>query len=194
MDNDFLRIAITPERIFSGEADRIIKLLTDGIVDLVHLRHPENTASEAEITDLLFSIPESLHPHVTLHDHFGLIEKFKIGGVHLNSRNSVVPDNLTPLNNSLRISKSCHSIAEIETAIRENGYRYSYVTLSPIFDSISKIGYPSAFTLDDLGKVLPQLNVKVIALGGVTPDSFHLLQEAHFSGAAMLGYYFPKQV
>ena len=64
--------------------------------------------------------------------------------------------------------------------------RYSYVTLSPIFDSISKMGYVSKFRLDELPAALA--GKRVVALGGVTPEAFPALREAGFIGAAMLGW------
>ena len=66
---------------------------------------------------------------------------------------------------------------------------YDYVTLSPIFDSISKQGYKSAFKLMELKNKIK--GKKVVALGGVTPDKFSYLKSIGFKGAALLGYFFP---
>lgn len=60
------------------------------------------------------------------------------------------------------------------------------MTLSPIFDSISKNGYRSAFDLDEIKDMITGRHVT--ALGGVTPDAFPILREKGFSGAALLGY------
>ena len=61
------------------------------------------------------------------------------------------------------------------------------MTLSPVFDSISKQGYRSAFDPDSLRPWLE--GKRVVALGGVTPERIPLLRDAGFSGAAMLGYF-----
>ena len=66
--------------------------------------------------------------------------------------------------------------------------------LSPIFDSISKTGYKSAFT-DSLNKFIqlkPQVitsvkNKNIIALGGVDENKIELVRKVGFSGAAVLG-------
>ena len=64
-----------------------------------------------------------------------------------------------------------------------------YLFLSPIFDSISKAGYKSNFTIDELRAAADAgiIDSRVFALGGVTPDRLSLLQSIGFGGAVMLG-------
>ena len=62
-----------------------------------------------------------------------------------------------------------------------------YVFLSPVFDSISKSGYSSAFTDAQL-RSAPEIDGHVYALGGVRPEHFPLLAEYGFGGAALLGH------
>ena len=146
-----------------------------GIGDFVHIRKPDSPLPE--VRALIETIPAELHPKLKLHDHFSLIEEFDLGGVHLNSRNPVAPQG------ALSVSKSFHSLDELKDA-----GQFDYVTLSPVFDSISKQGYRAAFDFDDLKKELSAVN-NVIALGGITPDKFQLLKSLGFSGAALLSYY-----
>ncbi len=72
--------------------------------------------------------------------------------------------------------RSCHSVEELRGDV-------DYQFLSPIYDSISKVGYKSRFDLREL-----RVGRNVIALGGVTPDHFGELKAAGFGGAAMIGY------
>lgn len=171
MTDRFLKIAITKPEIISSEADMISSLLVNGL-DYVHIRKPE--ASLRDIRNLIEDIPYRLRKRLRLHGHFELFNDFNLGGAHLNSRCPVAPQA------ACRLSKSCHSIEEL------NGCEdYKYVTLSPIFDSISKAGYHSAFDINDLKDKISSKNV--IALGGVTPEKFGQLAAAGFAGAAMLG-------
>jgi thiamine-phosphate pyrophosphorylase len=172
MEAEFNVIVITPEVIAQAEAQRIVRLLDSGAAWRVHIRHPH--ASADEICGLLDAIPASLHSRISLHDCHELTAKYPNVGAHLNSRNGKFPAVDTI------ISRSCHSVAEVYDALEYA----DYVTLSPIFDSISKSGYRSAFNLSDLS--LPA--GRVYALGGVTPDRFGQLREARFAGAALLGY------
>lgn len=173
----FLRIAITSPVPVDGEAHRIASLLDEGF-DFVHIRRPEATVRD--IRNLIEDIPYKYRKKLILHGHFELLNEFNLGGVHLNSRYPVAPPT------AASISRSCHSIDEIEQ-LENNGelHKFRYVTLSPIFDSISKPGYHSKFSLDGIKRNIEGRNV--IALGGVTADKFAALQEAGFAGAAMLG-------
>ncbi len=53
--------------------------------------------------------------------------------------------------------------------------------------SISKKDYKSAFLLDDLKTNLPDINEKVIALGGIDQTNIKLIKDLNFAGAAVLG-------
>ena len=83
------------------------------------------------------------------------------------------------------VSRSCHSLEEV----RLWKPSCDYVFLSPIFDSVSKEGYCSAFSPEVLGRACSEgvIDGKVIALGGVTPERTGVLRSFGFGGAAMLG-------
>lgn len=168
----FITIAITPEKPVEEEASKIAMLL-DGGIRYVHLRHPE--ATEAELAAIIEDVPERLRGRVRLHSHFALIDRCGLGGAHLNSRWS------SYYGRTGTLSRSCHTLKELADMTL-----YEYVTLSPIYDSISKEGYRSAFNPAAVCNEIAGRNV--IALGGVTPDRFRELAEAGFIGAAMLGY------
>ncbi|MCM1077362.1 MAG: thiamine phosphate synthase [Bacteroides sp.] len=169
-----LRIAITPEAIDRRKEPAQVRAILEGGWDRVHLRHPD--ASRAEMYQLLESIPTALHDRLVVHSHFDLTDDFKLGGLHLNHRNPNAPCNYHGA-----LSKSCHSIEEVITSTG-----MAYVTLSPIFDSISKTGYKSTFTESQFA-ALATIPTKVIALGGVTAERMDILKRYNFSGFAMLG-------
>lgn len=181
LSSDFVIIGITPSVIIPDESTRIINFLSSGKVAFMHIRHPE--ADVEEISRLLTQIPAQYLSRITLHDHFNLAKQFQIGGLHLNSRNPDAPYFSEERN--LRISRSCHSLREISEYSS-----FDYVTLSPIFDSISKQGYRTSFPeekLQELSAFLKESTISVIALGGITPTRFPLLRQLGFKGAAMLG-------
>lgn len=172
-DNDKWLIAVTPEEPVENEGRKITALLRDGWYR-VHLRHPN--ASRREVRAIIESIPQELHRRIVLHGHFDLTAEFNLGGLHLNHRCPVAPSFYNgPL------SRSCHSVNEV---MQSDGM--VYVTLSPVFDSISKQGYKSTFTPEELRR-LDETPVPVIALGGVSDERIPQLQEYNFKGYAMLG-------
>lgn len=168
-------IVITPEEIYDGEEKLIATVLSVG-ADRVHLRKPHATAEQTSA--LIERIPPSLRARISLHDHHALAERYGIGGIHLNGRNPVPPEGF-----SGKISRSCHSIGELRDCDR-----YDYMFLSPIFDSISKEGYASAFSAEELGKARDVIAERTVALGGIRPEHLPYLADAGFVGAAFLGY------
>lgn len=174
----FKIIIITKPTFFEGEVEKIIEFLKLSTADYVHIRKPD--AQFKEVEDFLRKIPEKLHSRLVLHDYFELAKKYQLYGVHLNSRNPSPPSDW---NGS--VSKSCHSISE---AI-EWGSRVNYVSLSPIFDSISKQGYKSKFKKSELEELLKDkhLACRIYALGGVTFERLGEVRTIGFGGAMILG-------
>ncbi|MCM1109609.1 MAG: thiamine phosphate synthase [Clostridium sp.] len=167
------RIAITPPYFYPGEAESICRMLDREGYWRIHIRKPYATATETE--ELLRAIPKEYYPFLSLHDHFDLALKYRLGGIHLNRRNPAVPDDWDCL-----VSKSLHSLDEIRSFPLDE---YDYATISPVFPSISKPGYCPKFTLDELR---PLIRPWMFALGGITPERIPELAESGFEGVAML--------
>lgn len=178
-DKTMMRIAITPEVTLPNEPRMVTDILTHGW-DMVHLRHPG--ASLRDMRNLIEAIPQKFHPKLRLHGHFELLSWFNLGGVHLNRRCPELPSGYNGL-----FSRSCHSLEEFT----QKGAGCDYVTLSPVFDSISKAGYTSSFTkkdLNEIGKTAGSIvNTKVIALGGITSERVQQVKDYGFDGYAVLG-------
>ena len=157
-------IVLTRPDFFEGEVERITDMLTSGRADLI-----------------LFSIPTELYSRLVLHDHHSLAIKYGLRGVHLNSRNPEPPAGW-----SGAVSISCHTLSELSECRRKP---YAYMSLSPIFDSISKRGYRSAFSADDIAAARSQglIDERVMALGGITFDKITEIKEMGFGGAMILG-------
>lgn len=178
-----IRIAITPPSIDNSTVVKtaaiIEALLTRAAWDRVHLRFPD--ASKELTAKVIDNIHPTLWPQLTLHDHHQLAAE-RHTGVQLNSRH---PRLTVDRSNISTLSYSCHTIADIHTHAREKDI--DYMTLSPIFDSISKKGYRAAgFTtaeLHDINNRYPY----IIALGGVTPQHTGTLARLGFAGYAVLG-------
>lgn len=170
-------IAITTPNFIECEASVIPHLLQLGI-DLVHIRKPSATSEQMAL--LLDSLPTWCYDQLVVHDCLELANKYNLKGVHLNRRNHTVPDNFQG-----SVSMSCHSLEEVE--IKKD--MADYVFLSPIFNSISKNGYNSAFSKEKLHNAMKQgtIDKKVIALGGVSLANIETVKDLGFGGAALLG-------
>lgn len=170
-------IVITSPGFLQGEADFINRLFNHGL-DRLHLRKPG--ADIGECRRLLDGISREWLPRIVVHDNFGLCREYGLGGVHLNGRNPMAPPN-----HEGSVSRSCHSLEEIS---RYKG-ECDYLTLSPIFNSISKQGYMAAFEPEQLAAARDSglIDSRVIALGGVTLENIPRVRELGFGGVAILG-------
>ena len=137
-------IAITPELTAPAEMNIICHILDNGF-DFVHIRKPKMTVAEME--EYLFVYPSTLSRYrLTLHDCHAAALVTGVGGLHLNGRNP------KPIKDFAgRLSKSCHSVSELEDA-----KSLDYAFLSPIYNSISKVGYESNFSFVELNNLSAQ--------------------------------------
>ena len=158
-------IIITSPEFLSGEAIFIDKLFSQGL-DLLHLRKPE--ASLEAYKRLLLQIPKHWYSRIVLHEHFALAEKFGLHGIHLNRRCSQVPDSFRG-----SISCSCHTLEEV----KKQKASKDYVFLSPIFDSISKVGYHAAFSSTLLSHPLKTIFQHKACTDKLYADSFYKIQK-----------------
>lgn len=169
-------IVITTEHCFAGEAPALNTLFERGM-EILHLRKPAST--ESELKNLIRQIDEQFHNRIVLHDHFPLINTFRLKGIHLNGRNPEQPAQV-----ACSVSRSCHSIRELE-----NIAGFDCVFLSPVFDSISKTGYAQAFTPEDLlnAKAAGLINKQTVALGGIDSENISTVSKYGFGGVAVIG-------
>ncbi len=169
---------------FEGEAERITGMFEAGL-ERLHLRKPASDVHH--MRRLLQLIPACYHERIVLHEHFSLAQEFYLGGVHLNRRHPEQPQ--ASLNAQIAVSRSCHSLQELE----QYKDQYAYLSLSPIFNSISKTGYQAAFAREELlqAKARGVINEKVMALGGVCRGNIDQVADLGFGGAMVLGDAWP---
>ena len=178
-------IVITKPEMFPGEADMVNTLFANGMQRL-HLRKPG--ASEQEMAEWIGRIDLPFRQRIIVHDHHRLLRTMGLGGIHLNARNPEAPAWFSAerqKRGSVTLSRSCHSLEEIA---QWKGV-CDYLFLSPIFDSISKGGYTSAFTRETLLQAYHDglFSKPVYALGGVSADNIRSIYDYGFAGAAVIG-------
>lgn len=170
-------IALTTPKVTDDDA-YIIKGLLDKGVDVIHLRKPMSNVEECRA--LLSTLDRDYRERIIVHDHPELYYEFSLKGIHVNRSVTRLPDGYAGFK-----SCSCHTFDEV-VRYKDD---YDYLFISPIFDSISKVGYRSGFDEGELQRLSKEgvIDDRVIALGGVTFDKIAYLKSLHFGGVAMLG-------
>ena len=163
---------------FFVEEHQILNALFEEGLERLHLRKPNTEPVYSE--RLLSLISEQHRKKIVVHDHFYLKQEYGLRGIHLNHRNPEPPSRYKG-----HLSVSCHTAEEIVAHKKA----CDYVFLSPIFSSISKEQYPSAFTTAELKRLAEQkvIDRKVMALGGISLDRIKDVKELGFGGCVVLG-------
>ncbi len=178
-------VIITLPNIFEGETALVNRLFGEGRIERLHLRKPK--VSRQEMEEWIEQINPTFHPRIVLHDYHDLACSYNLGGIHLNGRNPDAPSWVGEVKaqRTFTVSRSCHSIAEVE----QYAPLLDYVFLSPIFDSISKEGYGAAFSRQQLADALQRgiIRDNVYALGGISYENLDEVRSLGFGGYAMLG-------
>lgn len=82
------------------------------------------------------------------------------------------------------IGQSCHDEDELRRAIDAGA---NYITLSPIYQSISKPEYNKALGIETLARLSEKFSVPILALGGVTAERAIACRNAGAKGVAVTG-------
>ena len=163
-----------PKRLYS-EMDLLATLIEEGIPCL-HVRKELGTPEAHQ--NFLNRVPKSLRDNVIVHEFPELAERYKLMGIHYKSTSEPISVE------GKIIGKSVHSFEEAQ--------KYSeldYLYLSPVFDSISKEGYESAFDKEELRDFLSNWKgkAKIYALGGINTETAKEALDLGFYGVVVLG-------
>ena len=162
-------IVITKPEFWEGEAEAITRKLEAGL-ERLHIRKPGSTEAQREA--LLRAIPACYHDRIVIGD--------KLMGYMANDPERRV------------VGHACHSIDELrewQGKLCTGEVRVQYLSLSPIFDSISKQGYKAAFSHEELlaAKAEGLINEHVMALGGICSHNIEEALRYGFGGVMVLG-------
>lgn len=173
-----MKIIISPEENVKNETD-LINLFFEQGLDLFHIRKP--TFSNLDLISYVFGIKDEYKDKLVVHQHFETAIHVGLHRFHI--KENVRKNESFSFNENLIYSTSTHSIEDFN--MLENIWEYAFI--SPIFPSISKIGYgKNSQILSDL-KQRTNYKTKLIGLGGITPENQYLAYESGVEAVAFLG-------
>jgi len=179
-------IVVSNSSMMENEAKILINLFEMGL-ETLHLRKPRLSTKKTK--DLLKSIPEKYHNRIVLHSHHNLARKFNVKGIHLTKvhkkKKFKTKFNIWLIRTkrpNITISTSYSTIGDILELHFD--YNYSYVFLSPIFDSLTS-RFQGGFTEFSLKSALAKSKLKIIARGGVDFNAIEKAKEIGFAGVAL---------
>jgi thiamine-phosphate pyrophosphorylase len=139
-----------------------------------------------------YSAKRSSPVRVLVNDRLDIAIAERADGVHLGEKSLPVGETRTliksavlqqTIGESFLIGASCHSIEAAKSAERD-GADYSF--FGPIFATPSKERFGPPQGLDRLAQVCHALTIRVLAIGGITPDSAQSCVAAGATGIAAI--------
>lgn len=187
-------IVISSSSKIENETDIITSLFEAGL-ETLHLR--KHKLSTKETKELIKAIPVHFHNRIILHSHHNLARKFDVRGIHLTKThikrkfNTWLTVKLIQVKNpSIIITTSFNNIGQLFD--KEHRHPYSYVFLSPVFDSLNS-KFQGGFTEHSLNSAIRKSNFKVIARGGVDINAIEKANAIGFDGLAFYSCIWKKK-
>lgn len=174
---------ITDRRLASGPLVDVVTAAFEAGCRWVQVR--EKDLATAQLAPLVAAVVTAARPYgatVTVNGDAEAVRVSRAHGLHLPQ--NAVPEAGVPDARAL-VGISAHSPAEAEDAAARPGV--GYVTISPVFGSVSKPGYGPCVGLEGLRAAAEAVACPVVALGGVTADNAGDCLAAGAAGIAVLG-------
>ncbi|GAA4305791.1 thiamine phosphate synthase [Aestuariibaculum suncheonense] len=171
-------VIIAPEHKLDNEIVILHELFREGL-QYFHLRKPHHDFQF--YCDYLNQIDIKYHDRIVVHEFHELLENYNLKGLHFREAKRRVTsietfENLRRANN-ITISSSFHSPEELADC----KFKYDYHLLSPVFSSISKVGYKGqGFDVNHIDKT-------IIGMGGVTTKNLLEFDKLGYKGIGVLG-------
>jgi len=137
-----------------------------------------------ELRKFLDEFPDECIERTVIHRRPELLTEYPFAGYHLSSKEQYLGKEFVGT-----VSRSFHHLDELITSKEKLDYAF----LGPIFDSVSKQGYNSAFPASELRSFFVdrrKLRVelpRIVALGGLVPEKVRVALSLGFDGVAALG-------
>ncbi len=173
-------IVIAPENDVPNEIEILNLLFQEGL-QYYHFRKPHKNYEEH--VAYLKQIDKQYHNRIVVHYFHELINQFNLKGIHFQEQKRIDHiDNPGQYFKGLSmfgktISSSFHEPKDLENCY----FEFDYHLLSPVFSSISKVGYKGrGFDVNHIDKT-------VIGMGGVTTENLSEFDKLGFKGVGVLG-------
>jgi thiamine-phosphate pyrophosphorylase len=186
-------IIISSSDHLENEASVVTRLFDAGL-ETFHLR--KHKLSTRKTREFLKAIPAHYHNRIVLHSHHRLAFKFKLKGIHLTRTHKRKKYTSLLRLWLLRLRQPdlvvTTSFSNIGSLFETHPFNFSYVFLSPVFDSLQS-KFQSGFTEHSLKSALSKTSIPVVARGGVDLSAIQKAKDLGFHGLAFYSTIWDKK-
>lgn len=183
IDNLFLTL-ITDRNLCKWPFLNTIKLALKGGVRTVQLREKGLTTYELySLACELRKVTLDFKANFIVNDRVDIALAAEADGVHLGWQSLPFPVARRLLGSEKLIGVSTHNHQEVMQA---RNYKADYITFSPIFSTPSKLGIVGPVGPEEIRKIKNEINMPVIALGGIHEGNAETVLEKGADGIAVI--------
>jgi thiamine-phosphate pyrophosphorylase len=177
-------ILITNRKVCGTKLTDIIKQAIEGGVGTVQLREKDlSTGDLYHLAKEIREITKKKDVNLINNDRVDIAIAVDADGVHLGWKSLEPGIVRRMIGRDKLIGFSAHSINEAENAENSGA---DYVTISPIFDTVNKDYFIKPLGVCEIGKIKEQINIPVIALGGINENNVNDVIENGADGIAVI--------
>jgi thiamine-phosphate pyrophosphorylase len=177
-------VLVTNRKICEVELTEIIKSAVEGGVGTVQLREKDLSTKDLYIlAKELREITKKLNANLIINDRADIAQAVDADGVHLGWQSLNIDVVRKIIGQEKLIGFSTHNLKEAEKANFEGA---DYITISPVFDTPYKDYFIQPLGTKEINKIKRQVNIPVIALGGINEDNIEEVMGNSADGIAVI--------
>ncbi|WP_158848999.1 thiamine phosphate synthase [Algibacter sp. L1A34] len=173
-------VLIAPEHDIPNEIEILNQLFQEGL-QYYHFRKPNKNYEEH--CAYLNQIDKQYHNRIVVHYFHELINEFDLKGIHFQEQKRIdhIDNPGQYFKNLNMFGKSISSSFHEPKTLEDCEFEFDYHLLSPVFSSISKVGYEGrGFDVNHIDKF-------IIGMGGINADTIIETFKLGFKGVGVLG-------
>jgi thiamine-phosphate pyrophosphorylase len=177
-------VLITDRKVCGIKLTGIIEQAIDGGVGTVQLREKDLSTSDLySLAGEIREITERKGVNLIINDRVDIATAVDADGVHLGWQSLEIDMVRRMIGRDKIIGFSAHSLKEAEKAENSGA---DYVTISPIFETVNKDYFIKPLGVVEIGKIKEQIDIPVIALGGINENNVNNVLKNGADGIAVI--------
>jgi len=177
-------ILITDRKVCGKKLTDIIEQAIEGGVGTVQLREKDlSTGDLYSLAKEIREITERKGANLIINDRVDIAIAVDADGVHLGWKSLEIGMARRMIGRDKIIGFSAHSLKDAEKAENSGA---DYITISPIFDTVNKEYFIKPLGVGEIGKIKAQINIPVIALGGINENNVNEVFNNGADGIAVI--------
>ena len=177
-------VLITDRKVCGKKLTDIIEHAIEGGVGTVQLREKDLSTYDLYcLAKEIRELTEEKDVNLIINDRVDIAIAVDADGVHLGWQSLKIGIVRNMIGRDKLIGFSAHSLKEAKMAENSGA---DYVTISPIFETVNKDYFIKPLGVDEIGKIKAQIDIPVIALGGINENNISDVLENGADGIAVI--------